>query len=95
MVGGYFYYFCQQFSVHYILYINSIGHSAIVCLRFISLLLQDGRPEIVTTDTGEWVTPAIVAFTEKEQVVQGSVVHLNDSVTGQTHVFSSASALSS
>jgi hypothetical protein len=31
-------------------------------------ILQDGRPEIVTTDTGEWVTPAIVAFTDKEQV---------------------------
>ena len=31
-------------------------------------LNQDGRPEIMTTDTGEWVTPAIVAFTDKEKV---------------------------
>ena len=34
----------------------------------LSFLNQDGRPEIMTTDTGEWVTPAIVAFTDKEKV---------------------------
>ena len=68
-----------MYSIYYVL-IYSIGHSACL-LKIYSLLLQDGRPEIVTTDTGEWVTPAIVAFTEKEQVIQGSVVLLNDNIS--------------
>ncbi|CAB4031733.1 Hypothetical predicted protein, partial [Paramuricea clavata] len=40
------------------------GHTSIVIAA-----CKDGRPEIVTTDTGEWVTPAIVAFTDKEQMI--------------------------
>ena len=68
-----------MYSIYYVL-IYSIGHSACL-LKIFFLLLQDGRPEIVTTDTGEWVTPAIVAFTEKEQVIQGSVVLLNDNIS--------------
>ncbi|XP_028401441.1 heat shock 70 kDa protein 14-like [Dendronephthya gigantea] len=40
------------------------GHTSLVIAA-----CKDGRPEIVTTDTGEWVTPAIVAFTDKEQVM--------------------------